>query len=328
MTAWAKPAATEPTAGNQHLAVATSGLGKQYTRGLRARSKWALRDCTLEVPEGRICGLVGANGAGKTTLLRLLVGLARPSAGDVQVLGQRPSDSGQFLREVGYLAQDIPTFRRWSVTDHLRMGAALNPSWDAVATRERIQSLDIPLDQRVGTLSGGQRAQVALALALGKRPRLLLLDEPVAALDPLARRDFLSTLGAAVAEAEGHLTVILSSHLVADLERICDHLIVLANSRTMLAADLDDVIASHRVLTSTRRDVGPIDRQHTVLRVEQTQRQTRMWVRLEGPLTDPTWDSDELSLEEIVLSYLEYHPPADADRGPGITNVAHLGGVS
>jgi len=284
-------------------AVTTEQLGKRY--GHRTgRTKWALRDCTLEVPEGRICGLVGANGAGKTTLLKLLVGLARPTTGSVQVLGRVPGDDPAFLRDVGYLAQEVPLYRRWTAADHLAMGAHLNPVWDAAPTRQRLLDLDIPLDQRVGTMSGGQRAQVALALALGKRPRVLLLDEPVAALDPLARREFLATLGAAVAEAEGSLTVILSSHLVSDLERICDHLVVLAESRTLLADDLDDVVASHRLLTAPRRDPGPIERQHTVLRTEQTPRQTSLWVRLDGPLLDPTWHSDPLSLEDIVLAYL------------------------
>jgi ABC-2 type transport system ATP-binding protein len=285
-------------------AVTTTGLGKQYRAARKSKGKWALRDCTLQVPEGRICGLVGANGAGKTTLLKLLVGLARPTTGSVRVLGREPSDSPEFLRDVGYLAQEIPLFRRWTAADHLEMGARLNPVWDADGTRERLRSLDIPLDQRVGTMSGGQRAQVALAMALGKRPRLLLLDEPVAALDPLARREFLAALGTAVAEAEGSLTVVLSSHLVSDMERICDYLIVLAESRTKLAGELDDVMSSHRLLTSATRDTEPIERQHAVLRTEQTPRQTSLWVRLEGPLHDPSWHSDELSLEDIVLTYL------------------------
>ena len=284
-------------------AVTTSQLGKRYGRA-GGRTKWALRECTLDVPEGRICGLVGANGAGKTTLLKLMVGLARPTTGSVQVLGRGPGDDTAFLRDVGYLAQEVPLYRRWTAADHLAMGAHLNPVWDTAPTRQRLLDLDIPLDQRVGTMSGGQRAQVALALALGKRPRVLLLDEPVAALDPLARREFLATLGAAVAEAESGLTVILSSHLVSDLERICDHLVVLAESRTLLADELDDIVASHRLLTAPRRDPGPIERQHTVLRTEQTARQTSLWVRLNGPLPDPTWHSDPLSLEDIVLSYL------------------------
>ena len=278
------------------MAIVTDGLGKQY------RNRWALRDCTFAIPEGRVCGLVGANGAGKTTLLRLLAGLSRPSAGGAEVAQRVPRDETEFLREVGYLAQDVPLYRRWTVEDHLLMGAHMNTTWDDGWSRERLSSLRIPVDQRVGTLSGGQRAQVALALALAKHPRVLLLDEPVAALDPLARREFLSTLGEAV--AEGDLTVILSSHLVADLERTCDHLVVLAESRTVLADELDNVLATHRLLTAPRRDTTSIERQHTVLRTEHTERQVGVWVRLNGPLHDPAWQVTELGLEEIMLAYL------------------------
>jgi ABC-2 type transport system ATP-binding protein len=285
-------------------AVSTAGLGKRF------RTRWALRDCTLDLPEGRICGLVGANGAGKTTLLRLLVGLSRPSAGAASVLGRPPSDTPEFLRDVGYLAQEIPLYRRWTAADHLEMGAHLNQTWDRAVTVDRIRSLGIPLDQRVGTLSGGQRAQVALALALGKRPRLLLLDEPVAALDPLARREFLARLTEAV--SDGDLTVVLSSHLVTDLERVCDHVIALAASHTVLAEDLDSILATHRLLTGPRRDITAIERDHTVLRQEQTARQISLWVRLQGPLHDPSWQVDELGLEEIVLAYMGRTSPPRA----------------
>lgn len=277
-------------------AIVTENLGKRYG------SKWALRDCTFAVPEGRVCGLVGANGAGKTTLLRMLAGQSRPSTGNAHVDGRAPADESDFLARVGYLAQEIPLYRRWSVEDHLRMGARLNPNWDDAWSRGHLRMKRIPLDQRVGTLSGGQRAQVGLALALGKRPRVLLLDEPVAALDPLARREFLSTLSEAV--ADGDLTVMLSSHLVADLERVCDHLVVLAESRTVLAAELDDVLASHRLLTAPRRDTAVLEREHSVLRIERTHRQTSVWVRLAGPLHDPNWQESELNLEEIMLAYL------------------------
>jgi ABC-2 type transport system ATP-binding protein len=277
-------------------AIVAEGLGKRYG------SKWALRDCTFALPAGRICGLVGANGAGKTTLLKLLTGLSRPTVGRAEVAEQMPQDSAEFLGEIGYLAQDVPLYRRWTAEDHLRMGAHLNARWDDAAARRRLQALRIPLDQRVGTLSGGQRAQVALAVALAKRPSVLLLDEPVAALDPLARRGFLATLTEEV--ADGELTVMLSSHLVADLERVCDHVVVLAESRTMLAADLDSVLAEHRLLIGPRTDITAIEREHTVLRVERTRRQVSVWVRLTGPLHDPDWQVEELSLEEIMLAYL------------------------
>jgi ABC-2 type transport system ATP-binding protein len=277
-------------------AITADGLGKRYGQ------KWALRDCTLAVPAGRICGLVGANGAGKTTLLRLLAGLSRPSAGRAEVGGHEPADDAGFLSGIGYLAQEIPLYRRWTAADHLRMGARMNTHWDDAWCRERLRALRIPLDQRVGTLSGGQRAQVGLALALGKQPRVILLDEPVAALDPLARREFLGTLAEAVAERD--LTVILSSHLVADLERVCDHMVVLAESRTVLADGLDEILTTHRLISAPRRDTTAVEREHTVLRSERTQRQITLWVRLNGPLHDPGWQVSDLGLEEIMLTYL------------------------
>ena len=172
----------------------TAGLGKRYG------ATWALQDCTLRVPEGHVTALVGPNGAGKTTLLRLLVGLAAPSAGSARVLGRVPDGSDEFLAGVGHLAQDVPLYRRLSADDHIALGAHLNRCWDADGARARLARLQVPLDRPVSTLSGGQRAQVGLGLALAKQPGLLLLDEPVAALDPLARREFLTTLSEAVAD--------------------------------------------------------------------------------------------------------------------------------
>jgi ABC-2 type transport system ATP-binding protein len=279
-----------------NTALVTASLGKRYG------TKWALQDCTFDLPAGRICGLVGSNGAGKTTLLRLVAGLAKPSSGGVQVFGQAPADTREFLHDVGFLAQEIPLYKRWNSEDHLALGAHMNPRWDDGLTRERLRSLGIDLHQRVGTLSGGQRAQVALAMSLGKRPRLLLLDEPVAALDPLARRDFLSVLAEAV--AEGDLTVILSSHLVGDLERVCDHLVLLDSGKLALASDLDDVLTTHRLLTAPSRNTFALERNHTVLRCERTPRQVSAWVRLRGPLHDPGWDVQELGLEDIALAYM------------------------
>ncbi|MDX6228372.1 MAG: type transport system ATP-binding protein [Frankiales bacterium] len=278
-------------------AVQAVGLGKRYGK------KWALQDATFDIPAGRVCGLVGANGAGKTTLLRMLAGLSKPTAGSAIVEGRVPGDEVAFLSQVGYLAQEVPLYVRWTTEDHLRMGAALNPRWDDKGARDRLESLGIPFDQRVGTLSGGQRAQVALAIALSKKPSVLLLDEPVAALDPLARRDFLSTLTEAVADTD--LTVILSTHLVSDLERVCDHLVVLDAAHTMLAEGVDEVMATHRLLTAARRDIRDLERDHTVLRVEQTPRQVSVWVKLEGPVHDPLWQVSELGLEDIVLAYLD-----------------------
>ena len=281
--------------------IATRGLLKRY------RKVTALTDCTVTVPEGRISALIGPNGAGKTTLLRVLAGLARPTAGDVAVLGSAPRQDPAFLAEIGFLAQEIPLYRRLTAEDHIRAGAHLNVRWDGASVRQRLQSLNIPLDQKVGTLSGGQRAQVALSLTLGKRPRLLLMDEPVAALDPLARRQFLATLADAV--AAGGLTVVLSSHLVADIERICDHLILLAASQVQVCGDIDAVLAEHQVLVGPRKDTTALERTHTIVQATHTARQSTLLIRGTGPVVDPAWESAEVSLEELVLGYMGQGAP-------------------
>jgi ABC-2 type transport system ATP-binding protein len=268
----------------------------------RYRGVTALSDCTITVPEGRIAALIGPNGAGKTTLLRLLSGLAKPSSGEVAVLGGTPRQDPAFLADIGFLAQEIPLYRRLSAEDHIRAGAHLNPRWDSASVRQRLKNLNIRLDQAVGTLSGGQRAQVALALTLAKQPRLLLLDEPVAALDPLARRNFLATLADAV--AAGGLTVIMSSHLVSDLERVCDYVVMLAASRVQLCGDIDTVLAEHQVLVGPRKDTTAIERAHAVVQVTRTPRQTTLLVRLNGPVTDPAFEASDVSLEEMVLGYM------------------------
>jgi ABC-2 type transport system ATP-binding protein len=211
------------------------GLGKRYGR------RWALSDCTMEVPAGRVTGLVGPNGAGKSTLLNLAAGLLHPTSGTIEVCGRRPASG---MAEVGYVAQDTPVYARLSIADHLKLGARLNPGWDAALARHRITRLGLDPAQKAGTLSGGQRAQLALALGVAKRPRLLILDEPVAALDPLARSEFTTSVREAVAEQS--LSVILSSHLVSDLERVCDYLIVLVASRIVLAGDITGLMASNR----------------------------------------------------------------------------------
>jgi len=203
----------------------TLGLGKRYG------ATWALRDCSFTLPAGHVAALVGPNGAGKTTLLHLCVGLLAPSAGKVAVFDHAPyAQPAEVLPRVGFLAQDHPLYKGFTVVETLTLGRKLNPRWDDMAARARLQRLAIPLDRRVGKLSGGQQAQVALALALSKRPDLLLLDEPVASLDPLARRDFLRTLTDAA--TEDGLTVLLSSHIIGDLERVCDYLIILSASRS------------------------------------------------------------------------------------------------
>ena len=278
-------------------AISTQGLGKRYG------SKWALRDCTIEVPEGSVTALVGPNGAGKTTLLQLAVGLTRPSAGDVTVLGLSPRDPA-LLARVGFVGQEHPLHRGFTVAETLKLGRKLNPGWDDALAHERVQRLDLPLDRTVGRLSGGQRAQVALTVALAKRPELLLLDEPVASLDPLARREFLNALMEAVSETG--LTVILSSHIVAELERVCDHLVILAQARAELAGPIDEIVAGHRLLTGPRTDAVAVARMHDVIRERHTERQTTLLVRADGHVYDADWELHEVDLEEIVLAYLGY----------------------
>jgi ABC-2 type transport system ATP-binding protein len=279
--------------------IETRGLSKRYRRVT------ALSDATITVPEGRISALIGPNGAGKTTLLRLLAGLARPTGGQAEVLGMSPGQDPAFLASVGFLAQEIPLYRRLSALDHIGIGAHLNPRWDGASVRHRLESLGIPLDQRVGTLSGGQRAQLALALTLAKRPRLLLLDEPVAALDPLARRQFLAHLAEAV--AEGGLTVVLSSHLVADLERTCDHLILLAASRVQLCGDIDTLLAEHQILVGPAKDTTAIERDHRLVQAVRTPRQATLLIRQNGPVIDPAFEAADVGLEELVLGYMGQH---------------------
>jgi ABC-2 type transport system ATP-binding protein len=284
---------------NSSTAIETRGLSKRYRRVT------ALSECTVTVPEGRVCALVGPNGAGKTTLLRMLAGLSSPSGGSASVLGSAPRQDSAFLADVGFLAQEIPLYRRFTAEDHIRIGAHMNPRWDAALVRTRLGELRIPLDQRVGTLSGGQRAQVALALTLAKRPRLLLLDEPVAALDPLARRNFLATLASAMAEAPDGLTIVLSSHLVTDLERVCDHIILLSGSRVQLCGDIEMLLAEHKVLVGPRKDTAPVERAHEVVQTVVTARQSTMLVRLNGPVVDPAYQAEDVSFEELVLAYMD-----------------------
>jgi ABC-2 type transport system ATP-binding protein len=271
------------------------GLGKKYRR------RWALTDCDLDVPAGRVVGLVGPNGAGKSTLLKLAVGLLRPTTGTVRTLGSLPAEGPQQLAKVGFVAQDTPTYAGLSVEDHLRLGARLNPGWDDALARERIHRLGLDPSQRAGKLSGGQRAQLALTLGIAKRPQLLVLDEPVSSLDPLARREFLQVLMAAVAEQQ--LSVVLSSHVVSDVERACDYLVVLVDSRIEVAGDIDTLLATHVRLVGPRRDT-PLPGDQHVISASHTDRQSTLLVRTTQPVHDPAWTVSELTLEDIVLAYM------------------------
>jgi ABC-2 type transport system ATP-binding protein len=277
-------------------AIETDRLGKRYGR------KLALTDCTLSVPEGQVVGLVGPNGAGKTTLLHLSVGLLMPTSGTIEVLGAKPSENPAQLASIGFVAQNTPTYAGMSIADHLRFGAWTNPRWDHELARKRIDELGLDPDQRAGKLSGGQRAQLALTLAIAKRPELLILDEPVASLDPLARRDFLRVLMEVVAE-QG-VTVVLSSHLVADLERVCDYLIVLVNSQVQVAGEIDDLLATHHLLTGPRRDPSQMPQNQHVIEWSETERQSTMLIRTSDPILDPGWTVEKVTLEDIVLAYM------------------------
>ena len=272
------------------------GLGKQYRR-VRA-----LSDCTLAIPPGHVVGLVGPNGAGKTTLLHLAVGLLKPTSGTIEVLGGQPAAGPAQLARVGFLAQDAPTYASLSVADHLRLGAHLNPGWDAGLARSRIEALGLDPAQKAGKLSGGERAQLALTVAIAKRPDLLILDEPVASLDPLARREFLQDLMEAVAEQQ--VSVVLSSHLVADLERVCDYLIVLTAAKVRVAGQVEDLLAAHHLLTGPRRDPATFPAQWNVISASQTDRQTTLLIRTDAAIHDPAWTVAQVGLEDLVLAYL------------------------
>jgi ABC-2 type transport system ATP-binding protein len=289
-------------------ALHASGLGKRY------RQRWALSDCSLQIPEGRVAGLVGPNGAGKTTLLHLAVGLLTPDAGAVTVLDGQPASGPDQLAKVGFVAQDTPVYAGLSVADHLRFGARLNPGWDAAYAAARVARLDVDPGQRAGKLSGGQRAQLALTLALAKRPRLLILDEPVASLDPLARREFLQDLMEAVAEHE--VSIILSSHLVNDLERVCDYLVVLAASRVQIAGDVDALIASHHRLIGPRRDPASLPSDQQLIQASHTDRQSTLIVQSRRPVLDPAWTVEQLNLEDLVLAYMSQASETARGRRP------------
>jgi ABC-2 type transport system ATP-binding protein len=276
--------------------IQASGLAKRYRR------TWALRDCTLAIPEGRVAGLVGPNGAGKTTLLRLATGLLAPTCGTITVLGERPAAGPAQLARVGFVAQDTPVYASMPVADHLRLGAWLNPAWDGELARRRIARLGLDPRQRAGSLSGGERAQLALTLALAKRPELLILDEPVASLDPLARREFLRGLMESV--AEHGVSVVLSSHLVADLERVCDYLVVLVASQVRVAGEVSALLASHHRLSGPRRDPGALPAGMEVIEESHTGKQSIFLVRTDQPVHDPSWTVTPVSLEDLVLAYM------------------------
>ena len=284
------------------------GLSKRYGR------TWALHGCSLAIPSGHVIALVGPNGAGKTTLLHVAVGLTAPTEGTVTVLGGLVPGSDDALGRIGFVAQDTPLYRNLSVADTVRLVANLSKGFDVPNAEARLEGLGIPLTQKVGRLSGGQQAQVALAVALARHPELLVLDEPLARLDPLARYEFMAALMGAVAE-EG-ISVLFSSHVVAELERVCDYLVVLAQGRVQVAGDVEDLLATHRVLTGPTSDIAAVAATLPVVEERRGERQASLLVRAAAstPLP-PGWHAEATHLEELVLSYLR-SPSAAALPGP------------
>ena len=272
------------------------GLGKKYKRN------WALTGCTLEIEAGHVTGLVGPNGAGKSTLLNIASGMLEPTTGSIEVCGGVPGSGPEQLAKVGYVAQSTPVYTGLTIEEHLRLGAHLNPRWDDSLATKRVERLGLDPKQHAGKLSGGQRAQLALTLGIAKRPELLLLDEPVAALDPLARREFLQDLMESV--AEHGLSVVMSSHLVNDLERVCDHLVVLVASEVRVIGDVEELLDTHHRLSGPRRDVETLPSDQHVISAKHTDRQTTVLVRTEAPILDPAWTVGRLGLEDLVLEYM------------------------
>ncbi len=299
--------------------IEASGLGKRYG------STWALRECTLAVPAGHVAALVGPNGAGKTTLLNLAVGLAVPTGGVVTVLGGRPAGSPAALDGIAFVAQDTPLYKNLSAADMLHLTRNLNRRFDQPYAQTRLAELGIPLNRKAGKLSGGQQAQLALTLALARRPRLLVLDEPVAMLDPVARHDFLASVLTAAA-ADG-VSVVLSSHVLAELERVADYLILLSRGRVQLAGEVDDLLASHRVLTGPAAEAGRYA-QRPVVHARRAGDRAHLLVRATaGDPVPPGWEAHPVGLEEFALAYLR-EPGAAALPGPARGRVAESSEVT
>jgi ABC-2 type transport system ATP-binding protein len=289
--------------------IETSGLGKRYGR------TWALKDAKLAIPGGYVVALVGPNGAGKTTLLHMSVGLTRPTTGLITVLGSEPAGSPAALDQIAFVAQDAPLYKNLSVADMLHLTRNLNRTWDQQRAESRLRELGIPLNRRVGKLSGGQQAQLALTLALARRPQLLILDEPLASLDPLARHDFMAQLMAAV--AEDGLSVVLSSHVIADLERVADYLIVLSHGQVQVAGEVEALLAVHAMLTGPSAAADDLAKRLAVVHARRAGAVAQLLVRNAGA-ADPApsgWEAHPVGLEELVLAYLR-QPGAGALPGP------------
>ena len=285
------------------------------TLGKRYGSTWALRECTLAVPEGRLAALVGPNGAGKTTLLNLVVGLAVPTRGEVTVLGGRPAGSLAALDGIAFVAQNTPLYKNLSAADLIHETRNLNRRFDQAYAERRLGELGIPLRQKAGKMSGGQQTQLALTLALARRPQLLVLDEPLANLDPLAREDFMATVMKAV--AEDGVSVVLSSHVLAELERVADYLVVVSHGRVQVAGEVEDLLATYSMLTGPPTETERYAQQSKVVHASRSASQGLLLVRCDGtanPLP-PGWEEHALTLEELTMAYLR-ESGAAASPGP------------
>jgi ABC-2 type transport system ATP-binding protein len=289
--------------------IETHALGKSYG------STRALRDCTLAIPDRHVVALVGPNGAGKTTLLNLAVGLVLPTTGEVTVLGGRPAGSLAALDGIAFVAQDAPLYKNLSAADLLHETRNLNRRFDQDYAERRLGELGIPLRQKAGKMSGGQQAQLALTLALARRPRLLLLDEPMAMLDPIARHEFMATV--MTAAAEDGVSVVLSSHVLAELERVADYLVLVSHGNIQVAGEVEDLLATHCLLTGPASESGRYSRQWNLVHASSAASLVRLLVRYDGTSdpVPPGWEARPVTLEELTLAYLR-EPGAAALPGP------------
>ena len=300
--------------------IESRGLGKRYG------STWALRDCNLAIPQGHVAALVGPNGAGKTTLLNLTVGLAAPTAGVVTVLGGVLAGSPEALDGIAFVAQDTPLYKNLSAADMLHMSRSLNRRFDELYAKARLRELGIPLDRIAGRMSGGQQAQLALTLALARHPELLVLDEPMAMLDPLARHDFMATVMTAM--ADDGVSVLLSSHVLAELERVADYIVLMSGGSVQVAGEVDDLLASHRVLVGPADEAGQYIKRLNVVHARRGEAQAHLLVRTDSateaiPLG---WEAHAVSLEELTIAYMR-DPAAAALPGPERAAVALTAGA-
>jgi ABC-2 type transport system ATP-binding protein len=294
--------------------IESSGLGKRYGNA------WALRECSLAIPDGHVVALVGPNGAGKTTLLNLTVGLTAQTAGIVTVMGGKAPGSPAALDAIAFVAQDTPLYKNLSAADMLHMTRNLNRRFDEGYAKSRLHELGIPLELKAGRMSGGQQAQLALTLALARHPQLLVLDEPMAMLDPLARHDFMATVMTAI--ADDAVSVLLSSHVLAELERVADYLVLLSGGSVQVAGEVDDLLACHRVLTGPAAYAGGYRERLNVVHARRGGAQAHLLVRTNGTTEQvpPGWETHAVTLEELTLAYMR-DPSAAALPGPARASV-------